>query len=468
MDTDYKKNLDDNHPQKLHRGLDARHVQLLAISGAIGSGLFMGSGKTISVAGPSIILVYAIIGCFLYFVMRAMGELLLSNLEYRSFIDFSTDLLGPGVSFFVGWSYWLSWTVTGTADIIAIISYTQFWWPNFNPWAIIFICIAFFLTFNLLAVKLFGELEFWFGLIKIVAILLLIVVGFFMIFTGFTSPNGTVASLSNAWNGGNIFPRGITGFFAGFQIAIFAFVGIEIAGTTAAEVKEPEKVLPKAINSIPVRIVLFYLFSLLIIMSIIPWDQIVPDKSPFVEMFWLAGIPIAAGLVNFVVLTSAASSANSGIFATSRMIYGLAAKQPALRVFGKLSKRHVPSKALYFSCMCILLGCIITSVSESAIRAFTIMTTISALAFIYIWSVILISYIVYRRKRPMQHAISRYKMPGGSAMCYIVLVFFAFIIYLLTLESDTLIALKYTILWFIFLGMIYFLYIRRVHFKDKE
>nr|CDP80344.1 D-serine/D-alanine/glycine transporter [Bartonella schoenbuchensis] len=465
---DHKPSLAEDYKKELQRGLDNRHVQLIAIGGAIGTGLFMGSGKTISVAGPSIILVYAIIGCILYFVMRAMGELLLSNTQYRSFMDFSSELLGPTIGFFIGWTYWLCWIVTGVADIIAIISYAQFWWPTLNPWIPVPICILFFLMFNLVAVKLFGELEFWFGLIKIIAILVLIVVGFYMVFIGFTSPNGTVSSLSNVWNDGNIFPRGITGFFAGFQIAIFSFTGIELAGTTAAEVKEPEKILPKAINSIPIRIVLFYIFSLVVIMSVIPWYQVVPDKSPFVEMFLLAGIPISAGIVNFVVLTSAASSANSGIFSTSRMIYGLATKQGAPAFLGKLSNNHVPANALVFSCLCILLGYIFSSLSPTAIGAFTIVTTISAILFIFVWSVILISYITYRRNYPTQHDASTYKMPGGVFMCWVTLAFFAFIISLLTLESDTLAALKYTSLWFVFLTVMYFIFGKKNFIRHKK
>ncbi|MBX4335014.1 amino acid permease [Bartonella raoultii] len=456
-----KQNLEKKTKKKLLRGLDNRHVQLIAIGGAIGTGLFMGSGKTISVAGPSVILVYAIIGCAVYCVMRAMGELLLSNTHYRSFIDFSADLLGPGFGFFIGWTYWLCWIVTGSAEIIAIVSYTHFWWPELNAWIPVLLSILSFLIFNLVAVKLFGELEFWFSFIKIIAILALIVVGFYMIFTGFTSPNGTVTSLGNIWNGGNIFPRGITGFFAGFQIVIFAFVGIELAGTAAAEVKEPQKALPQAINSIPIRIIFFYIFSLIVIMSVTPWNQISPEKSPFVTMYSLVGIPIAAGLMNFVILTAAASSANSGIFSTSRMIYGLAAQKGAPKFLGKLSSKHVPANALLFSCLCILLTYAAVSISPTLISAFTIVTTIASILFIFVWSIILISYIVYRYKRPLQHAVSTYKMPGGVFMCCILLLFFAFIIFLLSLEEDTAIALKYTPLWFVFLGIVYFLFGRK-------
>ncbi|MET3589493.1 D-serine/D-alanine/glycine transporter [Bartonella silvatica] len=448
--------------KKLQRGLDNRHVQLIALGGAIGTGLFMGSGKTISVAGPSILLVYAIIGCSLYFVMRSMGELLLSNTQYRSFIDFSTDLLGPSVGFFVGWTYWLCWIVTGTAEIIAIVNYTQFWWPELNTWIPALVGLMFFLILNLVAVKLFGELEFWFGLVKIVAILTLIAMGGYMIITGFISPNGTVASLTHVWNNGNLFPQGAEGFFAGFQIVIFAFVGIELAGTAAAEVKEPQVTLPKAVNSIPVRIVFFYIFSLIVIMSVTPWDQISPEKSPFVKMYALVGIPIAAGLMNFVVLTAAASAANSGIFSTSRMVYGLATQKGAPKFLGKLSSNHVPANALLLSCLCILLGyAILPSPQNNVIGAFTIVTTIASILFIFIWSIILISYIVYRHKRPLQHAVSSYKMPGGVLMCWAILIFFAFIIYLLSRQPDTAIALKYTPAWFVFLAIMYILFGRK-------
>jgi len=446
---------------ELHRGLTNRHIQLIAIGGAIGTGLFMGSGKTIHVAGPSIILAYAIIGFMLFFVMRAMGELLLANTKYKSFIDFSADLLGTWAGFFVGWTYWLCWIVTGVADVIAIAGYAQHWWPHLSPWISVLFCISLFFILNIVTVKLFGELEFWFALIKIIAIVALILIGLYMVLTGFTAPDGTVASLDHVWNGGHIFPKGIMGFFAGFQIAVFAFVGIELAGTTAAEVKNPERNLPKAINSIPLRIIFFYILSLIIIMSVTPWNMVIPDKSPFVQMFVLIGIPIAASLVNFVVLTSAASSANSGVFSTSRMVYGLAEKGGAPMILGRLSRHHVPANGLIFSCLCILIAYAVLSLIPTIMGAFTVVTTISAILFMFVWSMILISYMAYRRKRPKLHEQSVYKMPGGVAMCWLVLTFFAFIVALLTLETDTLNALVYTPLWFVLLAVSYFVVARK-------
>lgn len=441
--------------QHLRRSLSNRHLQLIAIGGAIGTGLFMGSGKTISLAGPSILFVYLIIGVMLFFVMRAMGELLLSNLEYKSFIDFSTDLLGPWAGFYCGWTYWFCWIITAIADVIAISSYAQFWFPGLAPWVPAVLCVVLLLVLNLTTVKLFGEMEFWFALIKIIAICALIVTGFGMVAWAFKSPDGHVASLSNLWSDGGFFPMGIGGFFAGFQIAVFAFVGIELVGTTAAETADPERNLPKAINSIPVRIILFYVLALVVIMSVTPWRQVVPGKSPFVELFLLAGIPAAASLINFVVLTSATSSANSGIFSTSRMLFGLAEENHAPSAFAKLSKAAVPSRGLLFSCICLLGGAMLVAVVPNLVTAFTLVTTLAAILFMFVWSLILAAYIAYRRKRPELHAVSSYKMPGGVFMCWVCLAFFAFVLVLLALESDTRQALIASPVWFAILAVGY-------------
>ena len=302
----------------LQRSLSNRHLQLIAIGGAIGTGLFMGSGKTISLAGPSILFIYMIIGLMVFLVMRALGELLLSNLQYKSFIDFSTDLIGPWAGYFVGWTYWLCWITIGIADLSAIIYYMQFFNHGlpFTPMEGVMISVAaivFVTGLNLMTVKLFGEIEFWFAMIKITAIVVLIAVGLWMIFTGFTSTSGEVAGFSHLWSHGGIFPTGLTGFLAGFQIAIFAFVGVELVGTTAAETKDPEKNLPKAVNSIPVRIIIFYVLALVIVMSVTPWNRIDPAVSPFVNLFSQAGISAAAIIMNLVVLSSVMSSMNSGV-----------------------------------------------------------------------------------------------------------------------------------------------------------
>lgn len=439
--------------EHLRRNLTNRHIQLIAIGGAIGTGLFMGSGKTISLAGPSIIFVYMIIGFMLFFVMRAMGELLLSNLEYKSFSDFAADLLGPWAGYFTGWTYWFCWVVTGIADVVAITAYAQFWFPGLSDWVASLAVVLLLLGLNLATVKMFGEMEFWFAMIKIVAIVALILIGLGMVLMHFESPTGSVASFSNLWNDGGWFPKGLSGFFAGFQIAVFAFVGIELVGTTAAETKDPDKSLPRAINSIPIRIIMFYVFALIMIMSVTPWSSVVPDKSPFVELFVLAGLPAAASIINFVVLTSAASSANSGVFSTSRMLYGLAQDGVAPKRFALLSKRAVPSSGLTFSCICLLGGVVLIYLIPNVVTVFTMVTTVSAILFMFVWSIILCSYMVYRKQRPHLHEKSIYKMPLGKLMCWVCLAFFVFVIVLLTLEADTRQALMVTPLWFIILGL---------------
>ncbi|MEJ5021302.1 amino acid permease [Ochrobactrum vermis] len=448
----------DSHREEephLARNLSNRHLQLIAIGGAIGTGLFMGSGKTISLAGPSILLVYAVIGFMLFFVMRALGEILLSNLEYRSFADFAGDYLGPWAQFFTGWTYWLCWIVTGVADVVAVSGYVSFWFPELALWIPALGLIFTLLALNLPTVRNFGEIEFWFALIKIVAIVGLIIAGVYMLSTGFTLPNGSQASVAHLWNHGGFFPNGFLGFVAGFQIAVFAFVGIELVGTAAAETKDPVRNLPKAINSIPIRVVLFYLGALFVIITVIPWDQVDPSSSPFVAMFSLAGLGIAAHVVNFVVLTSATSSANSGIYSTSRMIYGLATSKLAPKALGKLNERKVPVNSLFFSCIFLLAGVVLLYAGQSIIEAFTIVTTISALLFIFIWSIILASYLQYRRKRPDLHEKSTFKMPGGRPAVVMVFAFFAFILWALAQEPDTAAALKVTPFWFVFLAIAY-------------
>lgn len=332
--------------ETLTRGLKNRHVQLMAIGGAIGTGLFLGAGKTIQLTGPSILLAYIITGVVLFLIMRALGELLLSNLQYHSFVDFVRDYLGNMAAFITGWTYWFCWISIAMADITAVGMYTQFWFPNVPQWMPGLIALVILLIMNLATVKLFGEMEFWFALIKVIAILALIVVGLYMIFKGFTTDQGT-ASFTNLWSHEGWFPNGMHGFIISFQMVVFAFVGMELVGLTAGETENPEKVIPKAINQIPIRVLLFYVGALLIIMSIYPWKAIVPSESPFVQVFAAVGIATAAGIVNFVVLTSAASACNSAIFSTSRMVFSMAKDRNAPESFARLNGRKVPSNALF-------------------------------------------------------------------------------------------------------------------------
>lgn len=344
--------------------------------------------------------------------------------------------------------------MTGVADVIAIAGYSRELIPGIPLWIPGVATVLILLLLNLPTVAAFGETEFWFALVKIIAIVALIVVGLVMIFSGFSSTEGT-AQFSNLWSHGGFFPHEFMGFVAGFQIAVFAFVGIELVGTAAAETKNPEKNLPRAINAIPIRILLFYVGALIILMSVIPWTNFEAGRSPFIAMFSLAGLGIAATVVNLVVLTSAMSSANSGIYSTSRMVYGLAKEGDAPSIFAKLSSRKVPRNALFLSCILLLSGVVLLYSGEDVGKAFDMVTTVSALCFMFVWSIILASYLALRKHRPELAAASTFKMPGGRVMVWVVFAFFAFILWALTTQSDTLTALALTPIWFLILGIAY-------------
>ena len=438
--------------QELKRGLKNRHVQLLAIGGAIGTGLFLGSGRSISLAGPSILLTYMITGIICFFIMRALGELLLSNLNHHSFIDFVEEYLGDRAAFITGWTYWFCWLSLAMADLTAVGLYMQYWIPWMPQWIPALVVLAVLLVMNLTAVKHFGEMEFWFALIKVIAIVSLIIIGLIMILTGFTT-NAGAAAFDNLWNYGGWFPNGTMGFILSFQMVVFAFTGIELVGLTAGETENPEKVIPMAINNIPLRIILFYIGSLAIIMSIYPWIAVDPNSSPFVAVFNAVGILAAASIVNFVVLTSAASATNSGIFSTSRMIYALSKRGHAPSRMKRLTNHAVPYQATLFSAAALLFTVVLNYVMPESV--FIMITSISTFCFIYIWAIIVVCHLKYRKTNPELAKQSSFKMPLYPFMNYLILAFFVFILVVLALQSDTRIALMFTPFWFLLLWAFY-------------
>ena len=438
--------------QELKRGLKNRHVQLLAIGGAIGTGLFLGSGRSISLAGPSILLTYMITGIICFFIMRALGELLLSNLDHHSFIDFVEEYLGDRAAFITGWTYWFCWLSLAMADLTAVGLYMQYWIPWMPQWIPALVVLAILLVMNLTAVKHFGEMEFWFALIKVIAIVSLIIIGLIMILTGFTT-NAGAAAFANLWNYGGWFPNGTMGFILSFQMVVFAFTGIELVGLTAGETEDPKKVIPMAINNIPLRIILFYIGSLAIIMSIYPWIAVDPNSSPFVAVFNAVGILAAASIVNFVVLTSAASATNSGIFSTSRMIYALSKRGHAPSRMKRLTNHALPYQATLFSAAALLFTVVLNYVMPESV--FIMITSISTFCFIYIWAIIVVCHLKYRKQRPELAKQSTFKIPLYPFMNYLILAFFLFILVVLALQNDTRIALMFTPFWFILLWAFY-------------
>ncbi|MDX6362153.1 MAG: amino acid transporter, family, partial [Streptomyces sp.] len=304
------------------RGLGARQIQMIAIGGAIGTGLFLGAGKGISKAGPSLILAYAIAGVVIFFIMRALGELLMYRPVSGSFSEYAREFIGPFAGFVTGWTYWLFWVVTGITEVTAAATYMTYWW-DIPQWVSALVFTVILYAVNLISVKLFGELEFWFSMVKVTAIVGMILICAGILTLGF-SDAGDTASVSHLWSDGGFFPHGVGNTLMTLQMVMFAFLAVELVGVTAGESKDPKTVLPKAINTVPWRIAVFYVGALIMILSVVPWTSFQPGVSPFVEAFEKMGLAAGAGIVNFVVLTAALSSCNSGMYSTGRMLRDLA------------------------------------------------------------------------------------------------------------------------------------------------
>lgn len=439
---------------RLKRELSNRHIQLIAIGGAIGTGLFLGAGQSISLAGPSILLTYTIVGFALFMFMRAMGEMLLSDTKFNSFADITNEYVGPLAGFITGWTYWLTWIISGMAEVTAVAKYVSFWYPEIPNWLSALACILLLMSFNLLSTRLFGELEFWFAIIKVVTIVALIIIGIVMIVMAYQTPFGH-ASFSNIYNNGGVFPNGMSGFLMSFQMAIFSFLGIEMIGITAGETKNPHKTIPQAINNVPFRILIFYIGALAVIISIIPWNQLDPDNSPFVKVFALVGIPFAAGIINFVVLTAAASACNSGIFANSRTLFGLADRKQAPPKFQVTNRRGVPVTAILVTCTLLLFAVLLNYFIPNATTVFVYISTVSTVLNIFIWTLIMIAYYRYTRVRPDLHKGSKFKMPGGKIMALCIIIFFAFIFCVLFVNPETRIGVIFAPLWLVVLAIMY-------------
>jgi AAT family amino acid transporter len=449
--------------QQLARNLKNRHVQLIAIGGTIGTGLFLGAGKSIHFAGPSIVLAYLLAGLMCFFLMRALGELLLSDLHLNSFVDFIKRYLGEDIGFVAGWTYWICWITIAMADVTAVGMYLKFWFPWMPQWIPGLVILVVLLGVNLITVGAFGEVEFWFALIKIVAIIALIVAGIFMLIVGFKTPVGH-ASVTNLVKFGGIFPTGAKGFFLSFQMVIFGFAGVEMVGMTASETQDPDKVIPKAINELPLRIILFYVGALLVIMCIYPWNALSASQSPFVQVFNNVGITFAAGIINFVVITAAASACNSSLFSTGRMLFSLTygSKNRFLKRFGHLSKSAVPSSALYFSAAIIALAVLLNMFIPDAV--FTLVSSVATTCFLFIWGAIIVAHLKYRRTEQAKQ--SKFKSPFFPYGDYYVLAFLAFIAVILCLAKDTLVALIFAVLWMAVLYGVRLL--RRRHQNEQE
>ena len=439
---------------QLHRGLEERHIALMSLGAAIGVGLFLGSASAIKLAGPAIILAYAIGGLIIYLIMRALGEMAIKNPVAGSFSRYASEFISPLAGYITGWNYWFLWIATCMAEITAVGIYMQFWYPNTAQWAWALAALVVMTTINFLAVKAYGELEFWFALIKIVTIIVMIVLGFGMIFFGIGNA-GDAVGFSNLFSHDGFFPNGISGVILSFQMVMFAYLGIEMLGVTAGEVKNPEKSLKRAINTVFYRIMLFYVLALTVILSITPWGQMTGENSPFVMMFDRIGIPGAAGIIQFVVLTAALSSCNSGIFSTGRMLFNLAQQGESPKSFGRVTKNGVPGTAIIVSAVVLLFGVYLNYMEAD--KVFTYVTSVATFGALWTWGTILVTQICSRKKMSLEEKQGlTFKMPFFPITSYLALAFLVFVMIVLGFSPDTRIALIVGPIWIILLVVLYY------------
>ncbi|MBW8724567.1 MAG: amino acid permease [Inquilinus limosus] len=443
----------------LARRLKSRHIHMIAIGGAIGVGLFLGSGKAIAKAGPGLLLSYAIGGIAIFFIMRALGELLLHKPVAGSFATYAEEFVGPFAGFATGWSYWFMWVVIGMAEITAVGVYVHYWLPDLPQWIPALATLAVLTVVNIVAVRLFGELEFWFALIKVVTIVALILGGLAVIVFGI-GDLGQGASVSNLWSHGGFLPFGVLGAVLALQMVMFAYQGVELIGVTAGEAEDPAKVLPRATNSIIWRILIFYLGALAVIMSLLPWTQLDPNASPFVFVFDKLGLSAAADVINLVVITAAASSCNSGLFSNGRMLFTLARSGQAPRAFGRVSRNHVPVAGVAASAAVMLIGVGLNYVVPE--EAFIWVTSISLVGSLWTWGIIMIAHLGYRRAVARGEAPAvAFRMPGAPVANWLVVAFLVLVAVFLGFDPSTRVALYVAPVWFALLIVGYWLIGRR-------
>jgi amino acid transporter, AAT family len=437
----------------LSRNLRSRHIQLIALGGTIGVGLFLGSAKAIQKAGPGLLLTYAVAGIAIFFIMRALGELLTYRPIAGSFATYAEEFCGPFYGFVTGWSYWFMWILTAMAELTAIGVYMQHWFPAVPQWVPALVALIVLYGSNLLAVRVFGELEFWFALIKVVTIVGLIVGGLAVIL--FHLGNlGATAGFHNLWTHRGFMPFGTLGLLLTLQMVMFAYQGVELIGVTAGEADKPEIVLPKATNGITYRILIFYIGALLVIMSLVSWDQLSPDASPFVYLFDKIGLPAAADIINVVVITAATSSCNSGLFSTGRMLYSLAQRRQAPANLAALSRKQVPAAGIHVSAAVMLIGVVLNYLVPK--KAFDWVTSISLVGTLWTWGIIMVAHYQYRiAVRAGKVAASSFRMPGAPLVNWLVLAFLLLVAVMLWFDPDNRVALYVAPFWFAGLGIAY-------------
>lgn len=445
---------------KLTRGLSARHIQFMALGAAIGTGLFYGSAKAIETAGPAVLIAYIIGGAAVFMVMRALGEMAVHNPIAGSFSQYASHYLGPRAGFFAGWTYVFEMLIVCLADVTAFGFYMKLWFPEVAQWIWVLGIICFIGAINLCHVKVFGEMEFWLSIIKIVAIVAMIVGGAAIMMFGFGQASDHAVGISNLFDHGGFMPNGIGGVIASFAVVMFAFGGIEVIGITASEAKDPDVTIPRAINAVPIRILLFYVLTLFVLMCIYPWNQIGSQGSPFVQIFDSLGISSAANILNVVVITAAISAINSDIFGAGRMMFGMAHEGQAPKVFTKLTKNGVPWMTVLAMSLVLLIGVVLNYLIPE--KVFLVIASIATFATIWVWLMILVSQVAMRKQMtPEQVAALKFPVPLWPVGPLLAIIFMLFIFVVLGYFEDTRIALYVGIAWLVILAAAYALWVKK-------
>ncbi|MFJ7952498.1 amino acid permease [Lysinibacillus sp. NPDC096418] len=434
--------------KELQRGLEARHIQMIALGGTIGVGLFMGSASTIQWTGPSVMLAYAISGVFVFFIMRAMGEMLYVEPNTGSFATFGYKYIHPLAGYLTVWSNWFQWVIVGMSEIIAVGAYMQYWFPDLPAWIPGLIAMVILGAANLMSVKSFGELEFWFAMIKIVTIVLMIVAGFGLIFFGIGN-GGIAVGLSNLWAHGGFFTGGWSGFFFALSLVVAAYQGVELIGITAGEAKDPQKTITKAVNSIIWRILIFYIGAIFVIVTVYPWDELSTLGSPFVATFAKVGITAAAGFINFVVITAAMSGCNSGIYSAGRMLYTLGMNGQAPKFFTKLTSNGVPLVGTLGVLIGLVIGVVLSYIAPE--NLFVYVYSASVLPGMVPWFIILISQIRFRKEKGKEMANHPFKMPFAPVTSYLTIAFLIMVLIGMWINDETRVSL---IVGIVFLALV--------------
>lgn len=424
--------------KELKRGLGARHIQMIALGGTIGVGLFMGSSSTIKWTGPSVLLAYAICGIFIFFIMRAMGEMLYIEPSTGSFATFGHQYIHPLAGYMTAWSNWFQWVIVGMSEIIAVGEYMKYWFPDLPAWIPGIIAMAILGGANLVSVKSFGEFEFWFAMIKIVTIVLMIAAGLGIIFFGFGN-GGQAIGFSNLWSHGGFFTGGFSGFFFALSLVIAAYQGVELIGITAGEAKDPQNTLRHAIQSIIWRILIFYIGAIFVIVTVYPWDELNAIGSPFVSTFSKVGITAAAGIINFVVITAAMSGCNSGIFSAGRMLYTLGVNGQAPKFFTKISRNGVPLYGTIAVLIGLAIGVVLNYIAPPNI--FVYVYSASVLPGMIPWFVILLSHIGFRKAKGAEIDKHPFKMPFAPVTNYLTIGFLLMVLVGMWFNNDTRVSL---------------------------